>query len=99
MKKIFCSLMLAAATLFGGSEALACTNFIITRGASTDGSILVTYAADSHQLYGCLYKHNATKYKAGTMLPVTEWDTGKSLGLIPQVAQTYSTVSNMNEHS
>ena len=99
MKKIFCSLMLAAATLLGGSEALACTNFIITRGASTDGSILVTYAADSHQLYGCLYKHNATKYKAGTMLPVTEWDTGKSLGQIPQVAQTYSTVSNMNEHS
>ena len=78
MKKIFCSLMLAAATLLGGSEALACTNFIITRGASTEGSILVTYAADSPQLYGCHYKHNATKYKAGTMLPVTEWATGKS---------------------
>lgn len=80
------------------TPALACTNFIITKGASTDGSVMVTYAADSHQLYGCIYKHNATKYKPGTMLAVTEWDTGKYLGDIPQVAQTYSTVSNMNEH-
>ena len=77
----------------------ACTNFIITRGASTDGSILVTYAADSHQLYGELYQHRAAKYKAGAMMPVYEWDTGKYLGDIPQVRQTYSTLSNMNEHS
>lgn len=80
------------------SPALACTNFIITKGASTDGSVMVSYSADSHQLYGCIYKHNATKYKPGSMLAVTEWDTGKYLGDIPQVAQTYSTVSNMNEH-
>ena len=78
--------------------ALACTNFIITKGASTDGSVMVSYSADSHQLYGCIYKHNATKYKPGTMLAVNEWDTGKYLGDIAQVAQTYSTVSNMNEH-
>ena len=78
--------------------ALACTNFIITKGASTDGSVMVSYSADSHQLYGCAYKHNATKYKPGTMLAVNEWDSGKYLGDIPQVAQTYSTVSNMNEH-
>ncbi len=96
MKKLFLSTLLAFATAIAPS--LACTNFIITKGASTDGSVMVSYSADSHQLYGCLYKHNATKYKAGAMLAVTEWDTGKYLGNIPQVAQTYSTVSNMNEH-
>ncbi len=95
MKKIILSTLLAVAMAV--TPALACTNFIITKGASTDGSVMVSYSADSHQLYGCLYKHNATKYKAGSMLPVTEWDTGKYLGDIPQVAQTYSTVSNMNE--
>ena len=95
MKKIILSALLAVVAL---TPALACTNFIITKGASTDGSVMVSYSADSHQLYGCLYKHNATKYKAGTMLAVNEWDTGKYLGDIPQVAQTYSTVSNMNEH-
>ena len=95
MKKIILSALLAVVAL---TPALACTNFIITKGASTDGSVMVSYSADSHQLYGCLYKHNATKYKAGTMLAVNEWDTGKYLGNIPQVAQTYSTVSNMNEH-
>lgn len=96
MKKLILSTLLAVAVAI--MPALACTNFIITKGASTDGSVMVSYSADSHQLYGCIYKHNATKYKAGSMLRVTEWDTGKYLGDIPQVAQTYSTVSNMNEH-
>ena len=96
MKKIILSALLAVVVAL--TPALACTNFIITKGASTDGSVMVSYSADSHQLYGCLYKHNATKYKAGAMLAVNEWDTGKYLGDIPQVAQTYSTLSNMNEH-
>ena len=96
MKKIILSAALMVATAI--MPALACTNFIITKGASTDGSVMVSYSADSHQLYGCIYKHNATKYKPGTMLAVNEWDTGKYLGDIPQVAHTYSTVSNMNEH-
>ena len=96
MKKIILSALLAVGVAL--TPALACTNFIITKGASTDGSVMVSYSADSHQLYGCLYKHNATKYKAGAMLAVNEWDTGKYLGDIPQVAQTYSTLSNMNEH-
>ena len=96
MKKIILSALLAVMVAL--TPALACTNFIITKGASTDGSVMVSYSADSHQLYGCLYKHNATKYKAGAMLAVNEWDTGKYLGDIPQVAQTYSTLSNMNEH-
>ena len=88
--------MLAVATM--ATPALACTNFIITRGASTDGSVMVTYAADSHALYGALYKHNpAAKYNP--MLAVYEWDSGKYLGDIPEAQKTYSTVGNMNEHS
>ena len=97
--KRFLFIAMAVVMSLVSSPSRACTNFIITRGASTDGSILVTYAADSHQLYGELYQHRAAKYKAGTMMPVYEWDTGKYLGDIPQVNQTYSTLSNMNEHS
>lgn len=98
MKKILLTLALAVAGAIAGREASACTNFIITRGASTDGSIMVTYAADSHQLYGCLYKYTPSKH-AAAMMPVYEWDTGKYLGDIPQAEVTYSTVGNMNEHS
>ena len=86
------------AFLAGTATALACTNFIVTKGASTDSSVMVTYAADSHQLYGALYKHNGGKQKA-KMMAVNEWDTGRYLGLIEQLPVTYSTVGNMNEHS
>lgn len=98
MKSIFKTFVVAIAALWAISPAFACTNFIITKGASTDGSIMVTYAADSHQLYGALYKHNALRNGKG-MMDVTEWDSGKYLGQIPQVPVTYSTVGNMNEHS
>ena len=91
-------LLLTFALLAGTATAFACTNFIVTKGASTDGSVMVTYAADSHQLYGALYKHNGGKQKA-KMLAVNEWDTGRDLGLIEQLPVTYSTVGNMNEHS
>ena len=97
MKKILSTIVLLA--LLSVQRADACTNFIITKGASTDGSVMVTYAADSHQLYGALYKYNAPKkMKAGEMIPVYEWDTGRFLTNIPQVAKTYSTVGNMNEN-
>jgi dipeptidase len=78
-------------------KAQACTNFLVTKGASVDGSTMITYAADSHYLYGELYFWPAAKHAAGTMLKVYEWDTGKFLGEIPQVAQTYRVVGNMNE--
>ena len=90
--------LLTFALLAGTATAFACTNFIVTKGASTDGSVMVTYAADSHQLYGALYKHNGGKQKA-KMMAVNEWDTGRYLGLIEQLPVTYSTVGNMNEHS
>jgi dipeptidase len=84
--------------LITATVADACTNFMITRGASKDGSTMVTYSADSHVLYGELYFWPARKWPAGSMLDVYEWDTGKFLGKIAQVPQTYSVVGNMNEH-
>jgi len=75
-----------------------CTNFLVTKGASKDGSTMITYAADSHVLYGELYYRAAADYPEGAMLDVYEWDTGKYLGQIPQVDHTYSVVGNMNEH-
>ncbi|GET21876.1 dipeptidase [Prolixibacter denitrificans] len=76
----------------------ACTNFLITKGATVDGSTMITYAADSHTLYGEMYFWPAADHKPGDMVDVTEWDTGKFLGKIPQVAHTYQVTGNMNEH-
>lgn len=78
--------------------SLACTNILVTRGASTDGSTFITYAADSHDLYGELYFTPAGVWGPGAMREVYEWDTGKYLGRIPQAAKTYTVVGNINEH-
>ncbi|MCE1164000.1 MAG: C69 family dipeptidase [Bacteroidetes bacterium] len=75
----------------------ACTNFLVTKGASVDGSTMITYTADSHTLYGELYFWPAADYPPGTMLDVIEWDSGRLLGQIPQVPHTYNVVGNMNE--
>ena len=96
MKKIV--VIIAALLLMAGFQAMACTNFIITKGASKDGSVMVSYAADSHSLYGELYYRPAADYPLGTLMDVIEWDSGKLLGQIPQVPHTYSVVGNMNEH-
>ena len=76
----------------------ACTNFLVTKGASVKGSTMISYSADSHQLYGELYYWPARDYPQGSMVDVYEWDTGKYMGKISQVAHTYSVVGNMNEH-
>ena len=76
--------------------ANACTNFLITKGASEDGSTMITYSADSHVLYGELYYWPERDWEQGSTLEVYEWDTGKFLGTIPQVAHTYNVVGNMN---
>jgi len=92
-------LFLAVAALaLGAAQALACTNLIATRGATADGSNIVTYAADSHSLYGELYHQPAADHAPGSMRKVVEWDTGKPLGEIPEVPHTYNVVGNMNEH-
>ena len=76
----------------------SCTNFLIGKKASTDGSTMISYSADSYNLYGELYHWPAKKYNAGEMLKVYEWDTSKFLGEIPQALQTYNVLGNMNEH-
>ena len=91
-------LLLVAAIASAAIPAGACTNFLVTKDASTDGSTMITYAADSHVLYGELYYWPARDHLPGTMLDIYEWDTGKYLGKIPQVEHTYSVVGLMNEH-
>jgi dipeptidase len=98
MKKIFLTFSLGLLLAGFAQQALSCTNFIITKGASTDGSVMITYSADSHTLYGELYFWPAHDWAPGTMVDVTEWDTGKKLGQIPQIKHTYQVVGNMNEH-
>lgn len=80
------------------NRADACTNVIVTKGASADGSCMVSYAADSHWLYGELYFKPQADWKVTDKLRVYDWDSGQYLGLIDQVEHTYKTVSNMNEH-
>jgi dipeptidase len=79
------------------SESKSCTNYIITKGASADGSVMISYAADSYTLYGELYFRPARDYPKGAMVDIVEWETGKPLGKINQVPHTYSVVGNMNE--
>ncbi len=75
-----------------------CSNILITKGASKDGSVMVTYSADAHVIYGELYHTPGNLFPKGSMLKVFEWDTGKYMGEIAQIAKTYSTIGNMNEH-
>jgi dipeptidase len=96
--KLITGTLLISLLISNVNFTLACTNFLITRGASTDGSTMITYAADSHTLYGELYYLPAADYPEGAMRDIYEWDTGKYLGEIPQTAHTYSVVGNMNEH-
>jgi dipeptidase len=76
----------------------ACTNFLVTKGASVDGSTFITYSADSHEFYGELYYRPPGTHRPGDMLDVYEWDTGKFLGQIAQAPRTYAVVGNMNEY-
>ena len=97
---IFSKILLCAAVCVGAAVpgALACTSLIAAPGATADGSSMITYAADSHVLYGELYNQPAADHPAGAMRKVIEWDTHKPLGEIPEVAHTYATIGNMNEH-
>ncbi len=97
MKLRIAGLIVALTVLITGN-VIACTNYLITKGASTDGSTMISYAADSHILYGELYHWPAATYPIGTMLDVYEWDTGKYLGEIKQALKTYNVVGNMNEN-
>ena len=75
----------------------ACTNYLVSKGASADGSTMISYAADSHLLYGELYHWPAATWPEGTMMDIYDWDSGKYMGQIPQARETYNVVGNMNE--
>lgn len=92
-------LMAVVALIMGWSaQSHACTNLIAGKKATADGSTLITYAADSHTLFGFLEFIPAADHKAGEMRKIIDWDSGKYLGEIPEVAHTYKVVGNINEH-
>ena len=100
MRRLTTSIILAvlAALTLSSIDSKACSNVLVTKGASADGSNIISYAADSHLLYGELYFRKAAAWKPGDMRRVDDWDSGKHLGYIPEIANTYQRVGNMNEH-
>lgn len=93
MKRIF--LLLAVLFAIGAS---ACTNFLVGKKASKDGSAFLTYSADSYGMYGRLVHYPAGVHAPGTMRRIVDGDTNKFLGEIPEAAVTYSVMGNINEH-
>lgn len=91
-------LTLSLAGVGGILAADACTSLIAAKGATVDSSVMITYAADSHTLYGELYRQPAADHPKGAMRQIYDWDSGRHLGEIPEVSHTYSTIGNMNEH-
>lgn len=91
-------LLILLISLFVVQVSKPCTNFLISRGATIDGSTMITYSADSHTLYGELYYFPAMNYPDGSFVDVYDWDTGKLIGRIRQVTHTFSVVGNMNEY-
>ena len=90
---------LAAALLLAAAPAAdACTNVLITKGASADGSNMISYAADSHQLFGELYFLPAGTFAEGDQRQIVDWDSGMPKGAIAQVGRTFQRVGNTNEH-
>ena len=80
-------------------EVFACTNFLVGKEASADGSTIISYAADSYGMFGYLHFSPAQDWPEGAMREMNDWDTGRPQGAIPQVPHTYKVVGNMNEHS
>ncbi len=93
MKKILLAVMLLAT-----SYASACTNFIVGKNASADGSVICSYNADSYGMFTGLYHFPAGKHAPGTMRPVYDWDTNKYLGEIAEAPETYNVIGNINEY-
>ena len=93
MKKIlFVGLMMCAMPIW------ACTNFVVGKDASADGSTFLSYAADSYGMFGFLHFSPAADWPEGAMREVKDWDTGRPQCSIPQISHTYSVVGNMNEN-
>ena len=77
--------------------ASACTNFIVAKGASKDGSVICSYNADSYGAFMNLAHYPAAKHQQGDMRQIFEWDTNKPLGAIPEALETYNVIGNINE--
>lgn len=94
MKKATLIAAMLTATLY----ASACTNFIVGKKASTDGSVLCTYSADDYGMFQSLSHFPAAKHAAGEMRQVYDWDTNEYHGQIPEALETYNVVGNINEY-
>ena len=97
MNKIFASAILAVAMLGSVSEAEACTNFIVGKKASVDGSVMCSYSADDYGMFQNLCHFPAGKHAKGEMRKIYDWDTNKYHGEIPEAAETYNVIGNINE--
>ena len=95
MKKTYILLSLLAVSFV---QAMACTNFIVGKKASADGSVMCTYNADSYGAFFSLYHSPAGKHPKGEMLKIYDWDTNKYHGEIPQAEETYNVIGNINEY-
>ena len=93
MKRLF----ILTAGIVAGMYAMACTNFIVGKKASADGSVICSYNADSYGAFMWLYHYPAAKHQKGEMRKIVEWDTNKPLGEIPEAEETYNVIGNMNE--
>ncbi len=80
------------------AQALACTNFIVGKKASADGSVMCSYSADSYGAFMKMAHYPAAKHAKGEMRKIFEWDTNKYLGEIPEAPETYSVLGNINEY-
>ena len=97
MNKIFASAIMAVAMLGNVSEAEACSNFIVGKKASVDGSVMCSYSADDYGMFQYLCHYPAAKHAKGEMRKIFDWDSNKYHGEIPEVAETYNVIGNINE--
>ena len=94
MKRVLTAVVLLTAFVLNG---WTCTNLIVGKKASADGSVIVSYSADSYGLFGFLCHHPAAKHPDGAMRSIYDWDSGKYLGQIKEAKETYNVIGNMNE--
>lgn len=90
--------LLTAAMLLAYGYAMACTNFIVGKKASVDGSVMCTYSADDYGMFQSLCHFPAAKHQKGDMRKVYDWDTNVYHGEIPEAEETYSVIGNINEY-
>ncbi len=90
--------LISALVLVTGTTTFACTNFIVGKGASADGSVMVTYNADSYGMYGNMFRHVGGTHAKGELRKIDDWDTNKPHGFIPQAERTYNVVGQINEN-